>query len=139
MQTRRQNWKVRLRASLALIPLLAIWLSAPVALASSESNFCSMLCCVEEGHCCCSPRKPFVEGQADDSDRINDSEIESRCPKDCATQQSSSYKFPREPHPAAHEIEPKLSSIISSQSKFFIPDPLQLNPSQPRAPPFISL
>jgi hypothetical protein len=66
MIDRRQSWMNGIRAAVGAMLLLFSALAMPVSLASSETEFCSMECCVAEGHCCCAARKPWVEGQKPD-------------------------------------------------------------------------
>ena len=85
-----QNRMARLRALGAVIALLIGSISAPVALASSASNVCSMACCVEEGHCCCSPARASVKGRASDGrPSLSETEILAACPEGCANSTAS--------------------------------------------------
>lgn len=133
------NWQIlgaRLRALSVLVALLGGWLSVPVTLASSPSNFCSMVCCIEDGHCCCYPQKSFVKRQSDDGrDRINKDAILTDCPTVCSPQYSH-YSFLRAFDRAAlYRLELRRPPPVSSYSDFQILDILECNSSSPRAPP----
>lgn len=136
----KTDWQIlgaRLRAVSALILLLAVWLSAPVTLASSPSNFCSMACCIEEGHCCCYPQKSFVKGQPDDErDHINYLWVLAECPAGCSPPQISTYSFLSAfDGKSAYRVELRRPPPIYFHSDFHILDILECNSSSPRAPP----
>jgi len=128
---------VRLRAVIALAMLAIGWASAPLALALEPSNSCSMDCCVAEGHCCCNPRKPSVEGQPfDESDHIDNVRISADCPQGCTTPLYSSKLQKREANRAALQfIEFSSPLIIRPEESIHKPEPLWSRPSSPRAPP----
>lgn len=87
----RQNRMARLRALGAVIALLIGSIFAPVTLAGRSSDVCSMACCVEEGHCCCSPQRAFVKGQAPDGGpTFSETELLASCPEGCANPTASS-------------------------------------------------
>src|ERR1700754_3068106 len=104
LQSRFASW----RALCAALALLFGSLAAPVALASRSSiDVCTMACCVEEGHCCCKPRRPYVEGQtADGKPRIAVNEVAASCPEGCTAPSASSSLFVRQAlRPAGHKID----------------------------------
>ena len=87
----RQISFARLRAFGAVIALLIGSLSAPVMLAGRSSDVCSMACCIEEGHCCCSPPRASVKGQIPDGrPSLNETEVFASCPEGCANSTASS-------------------------------------------------
>lgn len=137
MRAKRQNWIARLRASVTLIPFIAVWLSVPVALASSEWDFCSMLCCVEDGYCCCSPRKPFIKDRDEKQDKIIAIERQPTGPKDCAVAAFSINNSLHESHTAAQEVALRLSAVIPLEQNLFIFDHFQCTHLSPRAPPYL--
>jgi hypothetical protein len=87
----RKNRMAKLRALAAAFALLIGSIAAPIALAGNAPDVCAMACCVEEGHCCCSPRRAFVKGQnSDDSPGLSEAEIFASCPEGCANPTTSS-------------------------------------------------
>src|SRR5437588_12788982 len=86
-----QHYLTRLRAASAVLLLLLGWLSAPMSWAIASSDVCSMSCCVTSGHCCCTPRHAWVEGQDhSDQDAIDRAEMTSSCPAECSSSALSS-------------------------------------------------
>jgi hypothetical protein len=49
----RKRIFTRLQASAVIFALMLGWLSPVAPLMANEPDFCSMECCVAEGHCCC--------------------------------------------------------------------------------------
>jgi hypothetical protein len=81
----------KLRALAAAFALLIGSIAAPIALAGNSPDVCAMACCVEEGHCCCSPRRALVAGQnSDGKPSLNEAEIFAACPEGCANATTSS-------------------------------------------------
>jgi hypothetical protein len=127
-----------LRALCVALVLLFGAIAAPVALASrSSDDVCTMACCVEEGHCCCKPRRTFVEGQTPDGKpRIAGTEIAVPCPEDCAAPSTSSPSFTRQ---ALRPADPRIDGVAASLMHL----PLIVGPAlatasnatAPRAPP----
>lgn len=128
---------VRLRAAIALVMLAAGWASAPLVLAFEPSNACSMDCCITEGHCCCNPPKPSVEGQPPDgNDHIDNVQIAADCPQGCTTPQSSSKIRERDSNRAVIQLIAFSSPVaIRPNETISKPDPQWSRPSSPRAPP----
>jgi hypothetical protein len=138
MRTNRQGRFASWRALCAALVLLFGAISAPVALASRSSDeVCTMACCVEEGHCCCKPRRAFVEGQTPDGKpRIAATEIAAPCPEDCAAPATASPSFMRQAlRPADHRIDDVAAS--STHLPLIVGPSLAAasNASAPRAPP----
>jgi hypothetical protein len=114
MKANRQGRYASLRALCAALALLFGAIAAPVALASrSSDDVCTMACCVAEGHCCCKPRRAFVEGQTPDGKpRIAATEIAAPCPEDCAAPSTASPLFTRQAlRPADHRIDGVAASL----------------------------
>ncbi len=87
----RKNRMAKLRALAAAFALLIGSISAPIALAGNSPDVCAMACCVEEGHCCCSPQRASVVGQPeDDRPSLSEAEIFASCPEGCANSTTSS-------------------------------------------------
>src|SRR5260370_6920661 len=85
------TWISRLRAAVVAGALLVSWVSASAALAAKSPDVCSMSCCVEEGHCCCTPHHAYVKGQGPDGrDTVAQASLSSTCPNGCTTSQSIS-------------------------------------------------
>ncbi|HXG94408.1 MAG TPA: hypothetical protein VNN73_18835 [Blastocatellia bacterium] len=79
------------RAVCAALLLLWCAASAPLALASSVPEVCSMSCCVKAGHCCCSPRRARVKGAASTGQtNLIAADLTPPCPEGCATSASFS-------------------------------------------------
>jgi hypothetical protein len=92
MTDRRQKLMKGIGAAFGCLLLLLSAVATPLALAASEPEFCSMECCVADGHCCCAARKPFVEGQvpgADGQPVFSENALTKACPAECARQVSS--------------------------------------------------
>src|ERR1700754_3624863 len=93
-QDGRKRVFTRLRATAAMFALLLGWLAPVAPVVAREPGFCSMECCVAEGHCCCATRKPFVKGQvpgADGHPVISENELKASCPLRCAQPASNSH------------------------------------------------
>jgi hypothetical protein len=137
MKMNRQILGARLRAAGVLVALLGGWLSVPVTLASSPSNLCSMICCVEDGRCCCYPEKSFVKGQyGDGRDHIDRAAILTECPAGCSPPQFSIYSFIQTfDRKGAYRLELKRPPPVHSYSDFHILDILESHSSSPRSPP----
>jgi len=81
----------KLRAAIAAVALLACWMSVSAALAAQSPDVCSMTCCIQEGHCCCTPHHAYVKGQGPDGrDAFVQATVTSTCPGGCTTSQSIS-------------------------------------------------
>jgi hypothetical protein len=128
-----------LRAAAAAFALLLGWLGPSLSLAASESEVCVMECCVAEGHCCCSARKPFVKGRAPGEDGqpvISENELRASCPPRCVQPAYGSHhlKF----HKAAvvkYSAEADVSQSIYRRTPRFARGALADDPAAPRAPP----
>jgi hypothetical protein len=125
-----------IRATVGAMLLLFNGLSAQVSLTSSESEFCSMECCVAEGHCCCATRKPWVAGQkTDGGPTVAQNQISSKCPYSCAPSSKPSHSMRMIARPVArdHAFAKKIpasygASTLIHNSAWFALD-------SPRAPP----
>jgi hypothetical protein len=127
-----------LRALCAALALLFGAIAAPVALASRASDdVCTMACCVEKGHCCCKPRRAFVEGQTPDGKpRIVGTELAAPCPEDCAAPSTSSPSFTRQAlRPADHRIDRVAASLRHLPLIITPALATASNATAPRAPP----
>jgi hypothetical protein len=94
----RQNLLRQLRALGAVFAFLFGACLAPFTLAAQVSqDVCAMACCISEGHCCCKPAKPSVQGQKRDKDETQfvKQEVSKPCSEDCAAARSTSNLFPR--------------------------------------------
>ena len=134
--------KINLRAAGALLIFLLIWIAVPAAMLAEHSteDFCSMECCMAEGHCCCAAAKPFVEGK-DYSDiaKFNSPEIGSACP--CPVTPPSNSKI------TPNQIARTLSRVLAvdeqplpihrAQDSFYRAP--QLTPNSSRAPPIFPI
>ena len=138
MKSGKQRGLARLRAFCAALMLACAWVSSPVSLAAGPSDTCAMACCVEEGHCCCNPSRPFVLGQSSEgAERIGGSQFVQPCPEGCTAPQFSANIFLKAPiRPSAHLTErpapaPGRSALDATANEL-----LGSISSPPRAPPF---
>jgi hypothetical protein len=138
MKAPEQRWLARLRALCAALMLASAWLSPAVALAVGPGDTCAMACCINEGHCCCIPSRPFVQGQtADDAERIGGAQIVQPCPKGCTAPQISTNIFLKSSiRASAHLIETRVSPTGRSVTDAIVIELLGSLSSSPRAPPF---
>jgi hypothetical protein len=94
MTASRNNWISKVRAVAAAAGLLVCWISASAALAARSPDVCSMSCCVQVGHCCCTPHHAYVKGQGPDGrDTFTQASLSSTCPGGCTNSQSISRGF----------------------------------------------
>ena len=132
-----QNRMAKLRGLFAVFAILIGSFSGPAIFASTSPDVCSMTCCVEEGHCCCSPRRASVKGQASDgSARLSEAEILASCPGGCANSTASYNQLLRvangaaiRPVESAGSIEIYFEQVISDHRY------IDLDSSSPRGPP----
>jgi hypothetical protein len=116
-----------------MLMLLLGWLSAPAALASRGSDACSAACCVDAGHCCCTPRHASVAGQPPgDYDEVVQAEVSGRCPDGCAAPQLSLRAFARA---AAYHLDLSNAAFDASPQAVRAPEPAEVSFSPQRAPP----
>jgi hypothetical protein len=116
--------------------LLFSALAAPVSLASSEPEFCSMECCVAEGHCCCAARKPWVEGQKPDGNPIvTQTQISSKCSYSCAPSSKPNHNLRVIERPVAHNHTPAETPPVSYCDPTPIHNSSWFASISPRAPP----
>src|SRR5262249_43792390 len=88
----------KLRAALAAASLLVCWVSGSAALAAQSPDVCSMSCCVQEGHCCCTPHHAFVKAQRPDGHgTVATTSLSSSCPSGCTASQSISRNSFKDP------------------------------------------
>jgi hypothetical protein len=136
MIDRRQSWMNGIRAAVGAMLLLFSALATPVSLTSSETEFCSMECCVAEGHCCCAARKPWVEGQQPDGRPvIAQTQIFSQCPYLCAPSSITSHNLRVVERPVAHARAPAAKPPASDCDSTPIQNSSWFVPISPRAPP----
>jgi hypothetical protein len=100
-----------------------------------------MACCVAEGHCCCKPRRAFVEGQTPDGKpRLAATEIAAPCPEDCAAPSTASPLFTRQAlRPADHRIDAVAASLKHLPLIVGLVQASLAVATAPRAPPFFLL
>jgi hypothetical protein len=133
------QWKrINLRAAGALLIFLLSWMAVPAAMLAHQDSeeFCSMECCVADGHCCCAAAKPFVEGKDySDVPKFASPELASQCP--CPVTPPSSSKLahgqiaPNQSRNLA-VVESSLQIQCVEQTLYNSP---QLSPNSSRAPP----
>lgn len=130
---------IRLRAGIALLILMGGLLFATVALAFTPSDSCSMSCCVSEGHCCCNPPKPSVEGQSPDAtDQWVEASFTNGCPRACiSSQHSSKLRHFDECNDAVSNPNISESPVKVVEQEISRNYPAKSQPSSPRAPPLL--
>lgn len=133
----RQNYLVRLRAICAVMALLVGSASASISLASTPSDVCAMACCVEEGHCCCSPPRASVKGQPhNDGPSFNGAEVTAPCPEGCANPTTSSKTMTRVAiRSASHSIAFSESVTVCCEQIISDHVSFDLDSFSPRGPP----
>jgi hypothetical protein len=128
-----------IRAAVGATLLLLSALATPVSLASSESEFCSMECCVAEGHCCCAARKLWVEGQKPDGvPTLAQTQIISKCPYSCAPSSKPAHNLRVIERPVAHDHTLAETPPTSYCDPTLIHNSSWLASISPRAPPQIN-
>lgn len=135
----RQYGRARLRALLAVAVLLCGFVYAPVGLASDSPDVCAMVCCVEEGHCCCTPRRAFVKGQMPSSDpALSEAEIVSPCPEGC-TNSTTQFKLATKQalRPANRLIYQFAPAVAGLEQSLVAHLYTSLSSASPRAPPLV--
>ena len=133
----RQNYLARLRAICAIIALLVGSTSASISLASTPSDVCAMACCIEEGHCCCSPPRASVKGQPhNEGPNFNAAEVSVPCPEGCTNPTTSSKTITRVAiRAASHLITFSESATICSEQIISEQVSFDLDSFSPRGPP----
>jgi len=127
----------KLRAASAIFALLLGWLSAPVALATSSSVACSMVCCIEDGFCCCNTDQSSSDGLTPDDDTgIHAVGVSSRCPEGCANPSfTNPIQFRGGTGQTDHQIGPDSSDARASHQIIIARRSALSDSSPPRAPP----
>lgn len=121
-----------------LLIFLLSWTAAPASLLvrHEAEEFCSMECCVADGHCCCAASKPFVEGKDySDVPKLELPELASQCP--CPVTPPSSVKIAHGQLAQTHSrflvIDEQPVPIYHGEDMFYRSP--QLTPNSSRAPP----
>ena len=140
MTASSHTWISRLRSATAAGALLVCWVSGSAALAAQSPDVCSMSCCVQEGHCCCTPHHAYVKGQGPDGrDTIGQASLSSRCPSGCTTSQSvSRFSFTDSGATANRALRLGRSSIHTTDESITIPAANSGRACDPRGPPLSS-
>lgn len=131
---------LRLRAACALAALLLSWASLQAAVISYSPDVCSMACCVQEGHCCCSPPRASVAGQrSDDNPHFTQADLSSPCPNECtAPYLSSSSRLQPLVRHNYHQVDFCASPVVYSERFSETHNSITSQPSAPRGPPVLS-
>jgi hypothetical protein len=136
MINRRRRLIRAIRAAAGAMLLLFNGLAAPVSLAASEPEFCSMECCVAEGHCCCAARKPWVAGQKTGGvPTVAQSQITSKYPYSCASSSKPNHSLRMIARPVAHDHAFAKRIPASYGASTPIHNSAWFALSSPRAPP----
>jgi hypothetical protein len=133
------NLGSRLRAATAVVALLAAWTAAQASLVGSTPDVCSMSCCIEVGHCCCTPRHASVKVQhKNGGPAVQGVELSRQCPDACATGQFASQQVSRETNSANHSWIDAPDSPVTGPEQPANTGARVLLASPPRAPPLLS-
>ena len=137
MSCPRSSVLARLRALCAALALLIAAVSPGIALATQTADACGMVCCINEGRCCCNPHHASVKGQiSDDKPRVSEARVSTSCPEGCATGVRSSNLLLREHlRTGAHQLVTVEPAAIIIEQVVLIRDLVDSAPSAPRAPP----
>lgn len=140
MSDPRPSVLARLRALCAALALLIAAVSPGIALATQTADTCGMVCCINEGRCCCNPHHALVKGQIpDDKPRISEARVSASCPEGCATGVRYSNLLLREHlRPGAKHTGIAEPAAIFVEQVTAIRDLVDSGPSAPRAPPSYS-
>jgi hypothetical protein len=140
MSDPRPSGLARLRALCAALALLIAALSPGIALATQTADTCGMVCCINQGRCCCNPHHASVKGQiSDNKPRISEARVSASCPEGCATGVRSSNVLLREHlRTGPQKVIIAEPAAISRNQVVVIRDPVDSGPSAPRAPPYSS-
>jgi hypothetical protein len=128
----------RLRALVGAVAILLTSLAAPVALATqTDDNVCAMLCCVEDGYCCCKPARPFVKGETPEGkESFAKAEISKPCPEGCTNPPPTlKIQLRADVRAAIHQFR-FIAAIITSYQSPSNERKDVYRYSSPRAPPF---
>src|SRR5688572_14479029 len=139
MAEARQRRLTRLRALCAVALLLTGFASAPISLAGNLPDVCSMVCCVEEGHCCCNPHRAFVKGQVPDGKpALGEAKVASTCPEECANSTASPKPMARKAVRSATRLfdfsGPAVIGFTQEIGAYFC---FKSSSASPRAPPLV--
>ncbi len=136
MSDPRPSGLARLRALCLALALLIAAVSPGIALATQTADTCGMVCCINEGRCCCNPHHASVKGQiSDDKPRISETGVSTSCPEGCATGVRSSNLLLREHlRTGAQQVGIAEPASIFEQV-VAIRNLVGSGPSAPRAPP----
>ena len=132
-----RRWILRLRAGCLAVALAVCWASGSATLAADSPDVCSMSCCVKEGHCCCSPRHAYVEGQLPDGrDSVGQLSLSAPCPGGCTTSRVSP-RFPQgdDGRAATARLDLYERPVLNDDAIPARHTADEAGPSNPRAPP----
>ena len=136
----RQHGHARWRALLAVAVLLSGLAYAQVGLANDSPDVCAMVCCVEDGYCCCTPRRASVKGQTPTGDpAFGEAEIvSSPCPEGC-TNSTTPFKLATKEalRPAIRLTDFSATAVAGIQQSLVAHLYLGLSSASPRAPPLV--
>ncbi len=133
----RQYGPASLRALCAVAILLSGLVFAQIGLTSDSPDVCAMVCCVEDGHCCCTPRRASVKGQMpSDNPAFSEAEIVSPCPEGC-TNSTTSFNLATKValRPANHLADFSAPAVAGLEQSLAAHLYIGLSSASPRAPP----
>lgn len=138
MTIKLKSW-LRLRAAVAVLALAASWISTPLSLATIEPDVCEMECCIAEGHCCCTVRRPYVKGNEPKPGDISitvETALTDPCTAGCvASGISAKNKLLRAAQAQAPLVTLASIPLELYQSPSLLDHQFIAQPSSPRAPP----
>ena len=129
-----------LKAVFAAVLLAAGSISAQASLLTRSLDACSMACCVEQGHCCCSPRHANVREVLRPGEiNVESPLISTPCPDGCAGSLPVTKLFARDTRDISGQSEDLLGSALpESQQHAITVSAVVIEDSPPRGPPILT-
>ena len=141
MEHTRAKPLAALKAVFAGLLLAVGSLSAHASLVTRSVDACAMTCCVERGHCCCSPRHINVKevlrtGQTS----VEKPSISTPCPDGCASAAPVNNLFPRATRDiGGQSVQQAGSALPGPQQAALAISAVFEEDSSPRGPPTLSV
>ena len=137
MSDPRPSVLARLRALCAALALLIAAVSPGIALATQTADMCGMVCCINEGRCCCNPGRSLVQGQTKSGlPSLSSAAVAAPCPEGCATPASSTvFRLRHLAQPPAHHAILADPTVARWHNVIAAVQLRDLESSSPRGPP----
>ena len=129
------------KAVLASLLLAVGSLSAHASLVTRSFDACAMTCCVERGHCCCSPRHTNVkEVPRTGQTSVEKPSVSTRCPDGCAPSTPVNNLFARDARETGRQSVPSVGSALPGRQQAALSiSAVFEEDSSPRGPPTVSV